>query len=586
MLFIAAFNFVTRSAYPHEDETDSAKIERLLAQLHSDFKFNFSRTPDTLKELKVLEPSFSKKQKDVVYLTHAAMLGFQGKHRERAELVQFYLGQVEDLTFRARFLGQLVNSYVNLGDYDNAVIYMYESNDLLPKLSKDVAVRSVLQSTIGVLSSFKAYDEALVYANRMLQMKESPENPGIKCMAILNIVELNYLKGNVQRARSSIPESDLACKDKDLELYRQILRAFSVIDLINTENFKEGIKVGQPLAEEFIKFNNGTEYRIKLEEALCRAYIGLVDYRSAQKYCMLAYEHVKSSKSSDGYETVTSTLAKLKEAQGDAAGALEYMKIAFEYRRKRTDDDLQKNVAFQRVKFDTKNKAAQVSLLERKNEMLAVERELERRNTQNLVVIVVLSAVASVVLCIVLVIIIKQKRSLTQAARIDQLTQVYGYPYFVSRSSEVFVNRKSEISVILVNLDRFRKINELVGFAIGDNLLVQVCGVIKHAVGQDAIIGRIGADEFGICLIGATEELANNVAEQFRKNVANIILEHDTQSLKLTASIGVAVVDTKGLTSFNDTVNAARDALLLAKNFGGNCVRSFGAMSDLNSGHL
>ena len=577
-IFIAAFDSLGGTAYSFEieTETESAKIDKLLVQLRSDFKFNFDKTQDTLKELKKLEPSFSKKQKDTVYLMHAAMLGFQGKQRERAELVQSYLGEVVDLNVRVRFLDQLINSYVNMGDYEAAIVIVNESHALLPKLSKDVAIRSVLMSTIAVLRLFKAYDEALIYANRMLQMKESPENPGIRCIAVLNIVELNYLQGNVQRARSSIPESDIACKNPELKLYRQILRAFSVIDLINTGNFKEGIKIGQPLAEEFIQFNNGTEYRIKLEEALCRAFIAEGDYKSAQKYGMLAYEHINSAKYSDGYEAVISSLAKLKEVQGDTAGALDYMKIAFEYRRKRTDEDFQKNVAYQRVKFDTKGKAAELSLLEKKNEMLAVEREVGRKNIQQLIVAVILSGVALTVLFIVLLVKMRRQHSLIQAARIDQLTQIYVRSFFISKSTEIIGNRNNEIAVILVNLDRFRRVNEDFGFAIGDTLLIEVCAAIKRIARDGDIVGRMGTDEFGICLVGASEEFASQLAEQCRKAIASIKFEHSVPGLTLTASFGVAVVDTKGLTSFSDTINAARDALLYAKNIGGNCVWTYG----------
>lgn len=574
--FVTAIYTITLNAFCYEVETDSAKIDRLFAQLQSDFKFNFDRTQDTLKELKLLEPSFSKKQKDSIYLTHAAMLGFQGKQRERADLVRSYLDQVTDPNIRARFLGQLVLSYVQLGEYENAIIFMNENTELLPKLSKDIAIRSVLHSNINVLRLFKAYDEALIFANQMLQLKDSTDNQGIKCLAILNVVELNYLKGNAQRARSLIPESDIACKSQDLKLYRQILRALSVVDLINTGNFKEGITIGQPLAEEFVKFNNGTEYRIQLEEALCRAFIALHDYKLASKYGSLALDHSKSAKSVGDYEAVLSTLAKLKESQGDATGALEYMKTAFEYRRQRTDDELQKNIAYQRVKFDSRDKAAQVSLLEKKNEVLAVEREAERNRTQHLIVIVILSAVALAVLFVVLLVILKQRSKLTQAARIDQLTQIYVRSFFVSRSTEVIEKRKNEIAVILVNLDRFRRVNEISGFAIGDSLLIEVCAAIKRIVRDGDIVGRMGNDEFGICVVDASEEFASQLAERCRKAIANINFEHRVPGLNLTASFGVAVVDTKGLTSFDDTINAARDALLFAKNIGGNCVRAYG----------
>ncbi|MFZ6655897.1 hypothetical protein [Undibacterium sp. TJN19] len=375
-----------------QNQTD--KVEKLLNKFDGNFRINFEEVESTLAELKALEPFFTKDQKDRVYVKHAAMLGFQGKHEERVKLINSYLAEVTDIEMKARFLGQLIRAYADLGEYEKAIEVMNNSMKLADRLTTNKAIANYLQGTINLLRLLKAYDDALTYANRILELKESKEE---RCLGILNTVELNFLRGDVLRARSLMPEADASCKDHGMRLHTQILQAMATIDLINSGNFEQGIELGIPLVADFELLNHKTEYRLRLEESLCKAFMAKNDLKSAEKYGKFAFEHAKSSRSVEQIETSAETMAVLKERQRNLAASHEYLKIAFEYRKRRTDDDIQKKLAYQRVKFNSRENAAHLSALEGKIQNLVTDYDQEKKSKQQLLWMTVSLALATFV---------------------------------------------------------------------------------------------------------------------------------------------------------------------------------------------
>jgi tetratricopeptide (TPR) repeat protein len=123
------------------------------------------------------QATFSTEQKNKFLLLRASALGFLGKHRERVEFVQSVISDISDIDYRARFLYQLSDGYINLGEYENALSYMNQSIVMLPGLKNKNAKIDVLQSAITILNSLRAYDESMEYARRLPEL-DRDELPG------------------------------------------------------------------------------------------------------------------------------------------------------------------------------------------------------------------------------------------------------------------------------------------------------------------------------------------------------------------------------------------------------------------------
>lgn len=129
-----------------------------------------------------------------------------------------------------------------------------------------------------------------------------------------------------------------------------------------------------------------------------------------------------------------------------------------------------------------------------------------------------------------------------------------------------------ELAVIMVDIDRFKSVNDTFGHGTGDLVLVAVADTIRNCLRAVDFSARFGGEEFIICLPEEGCELAMTVAERIRAAIARLPLQTaDGQSLSITASAGVALYPTSGATG-KALIAAGDEALYAAKSNGRNRV--------------
>ncbi len=136
-------------------------------------------------------------------------------------------------------------------------------------------------------------------------------------------------------------------------------------------------------------------------------------------------------------------------------------------------------------------------------------------------------------------------------------------------------------ALLYMDLDQFKVVNESVGHAAGDALLVHLAGRLQRCLMPGDRLARLGGDEFGVLLADGREEVARIAAERIRQAVAEIVWSHEDRSYPVSASLGLVLLDQPGrrrqeLMSLADTV------CFLAKEGGRNRLRIYRA-DDLES---
>lgn len=124
-------------------------------------------------------------------------------------------------------------------------------------------------------------------------------------------------------------------------------------------------------------------------------------------------------------------------------------------------------------------------------------------------------------------------------------------------------------ALLIIDADHFKKINDSFGHLTGDKALLEIAAAITRAVRSGDVLGRIGGEEFGAYLIGASDQEAKHVAERIRREVELIRFHpHDERMVPLTVSIG----GTSCMTDANvsELMRAADKRLYEAKNRGRN----------------
>jgi len=170
----------------------------------------------------------------------------------------------------------------------------------------------------------------------------------------------------------------------------------------------------------------------------------------------------------------------------------------------------------------------------------------------------------------------KSDLELTKVATYDELTDIFNRRAFLLRAKEnisLFARRKEPISFFLIDLDNFKKINDVYGHFAGDMVLKDFAVKIKGQFRVFDLFGRIGGEEFTVLLPGTNEEGALEIAERLRKSAENASVNVGSDHIiKYTISIGIVTVIPDENTSINTLYKISDDALYVAKRNGRNRI--------------
>ena len=167
----------------------------------------------------------------------------------------------------------------------------------------------------------------------------------------------------------------------------------------------------------------------------------------------------------------------------------------------------------------------------------------------------------------------KYHDELIDLAIYDSLTGFYNRRHFRTLLDEEIDRAKGAvpISVLMMDLDHFKDINDRYGHLVGDQVLTSAAQIMRTNAPTDAPFGRLGGEEFALILHDKTLEQAIALAESLRKAIETKPIETRDQRLPITISIGVAQTNEK-LKNSAELLSCADDRLYRAKQAGRNRV--------------
>ena len=176
---------------------------------------------------------------------------------------------------------------------------------------------------------------------------------------------------------------------------------------------------------------------------------------------------------------------------------------------------------------------------------------------------------------------------LRHMSQTDALTGLENRRHIETRLEEMFEHAKrlaEPFACVMVDLDKFKSVNDEYGHQAGDAVLRQLAKILKHEVREIDHAGRYGGEEFILLLTGTVLDAAVTFAERVRKAIEAHTFTFENGSIKRTASFGVAAWPHPKITSCDGLVRAADDALYVAKETGRNRVIRFD--SDVFNAHI
>ncbi|HET9424529.1 MAG TPA: diguanylate cyclase [Gemmatimonadaceae bacterium] len=183
--------------------------------------------------------------------------------------------------------------------------------------------------------------------------------------------------------------------------------------------------------------------------------------------------------------------------------------------------------------------------------------------------------------------LMEANQRLRHMSQTDALTGLDNRRHIETRIEEMFEHAKrlgEPFSCVMVDLDKFKSVNDEFGHQAGDAVLKQLAKILKQEVREIDHAGRYGGEEFILLLTGTVLDAAVTFAERVRRAIEAHTFTFDNGSIKRTASFGVAAWPHPKITSCDGLVRAADDALYVAKETGRNRVIRFD--SDVFNAHI
>jgi diguanylate cyclase (GGDEF)-like protein len=167
------------------------------------------------------------------------------------------------------------------------------------------------------------------------------------------------------------------------------------------------------------------------------------------------------------------------------------------------------------------------------------------------------------------------QRRMREAALRDGLTGAFNKRYLLDRLTTelAFAQRhKAPLSLIMLDVDHFKNINDTFGHPAGDAVLVRVATTVSEAVRKEDVFARYGGEEFAVLCRHIDVSQAAVLAERLRDRLAAGVTEHEGRRISVTVSLGVAGFPDVPVGTPQDLISAADAALYQAKASGRNRV--------------
>jgi diguanylate cyclase (GGDEF)-like protein len=161
----------------------------------------------------------------------------------------------------------------------------------------------------------------------------------------------------------------------------------------------------------------------------------------------------------------------------------------------------------------------------------------------------------------------------------DGLTGLFNHKHFhkrLSRELGRFQRTSRPLSLLLMDIDFFKKINDTYGHPAGDEVLRGVAGIVMETIREVDVAARYGGEEFAAVLIDTDKRGAARLAERLRKNIQKTRFEAEGHTISVTASIGISSCG-EDAEQTEEIIALADRALYRAKEGGRNRVVAVGA---------
>ncbi len=512
-------------------------------------------------------------QREHLAYLNAYAQAFEGHFDESVKQAKRLIDTSSDINLQFRAGVLIVNSYAVDGRFNEGLHQLGQTLSLIDRM-KDPELRQY-----GFLAAATLYNEIGQYqlGRRYAEMvTPEPASERMLCFA-------NYLKFNALLNLNALPANDapmLQAIDQCAE-HHEIVMA----NLVRAGLTRRWIAQGQGekalnVLQAHLAEAQATQYPRVISEVqsqLGELLLAKNDLDAAEVHAKAAAAQSPGIINTPPVVAAYRTLYTIAERRNDPVAALAYYKHYAEANKAYLTEVKARELAYQIVKQEAQQKNQQIELLNRRNAVLQLQRQVDKASAQN-------SRLLTLVVALFAALIgywgYKTKRmhhSLRQMAETDALTGVCNRHHFTVLGEKALAQcalAGEPAALLMFDLDHFKAINDTYGHNTGDWVLKRVADTCKHFCRRIDHLGRIGGEEFAILLHGCDLHVATRLAEDCRVRLAGIDTLESGYKFTVTGSFGVSASSLSGY-DLAKLLSHADLMLYRAKREGRNRVRTY-----------
>jgi diguanylate cyclase (GGDEF)-like protein len=480
---------------------------------------------------------------------------------------------------------QIAAGLINLGaiayltdDYKRSLVLLNDAYDIA-RQTDDEELKGTANTELGIIYSYLLQDE-----QSMAYYKQSYfhfKNAGMLLAAhnSLNNIAINHIYNkDFQQAidvlNTIITESN---KDTPSDNMFTVYANMSWAHLSKEESNAEAAYQYILMAKQYLQFTEKTDFKLEFyaNEAnvlyeLDRFDEVLISIASAEKI-FTNHEEMSQLKKQSYVSLINLKAATLyKKKLFKQAYNVKSLVISLTDKLYENEDN--RSITQVRLRLEAKQADKKNKVLD--NQRILYEANLNEAKLENEAqrVYLIISALVALAFAWVLVKLIQSQKKLKVASRIDVLTGAANRRSLMLKSQKAFklaITTKIDLSILMIDIDHFKGINDRLGHSVGDQVLAQLAAIGAKMMRKSDTFGRFGGEEFLVCLPKTSLKSGLEIAERIRSSVAEYSWSHNDLE-KVTVSIGVAtLVDDSDLISL---IKRADEQLYQAKLSGRNKV--------------
>ena len=426
----------------------------------------------------------------------------------------------------------------------------------------------------SVYQEISDYPKALEYHLNSLRMMQDIDNQYGEATSYFNIGIVNQKLGDEEQERIYL-EKALAsfAKLNDAAALAEVQINLGYLNLKQEQLNK---------AQSFFQKSLIASQELKNKSLYARAELGLATIAFNKDEVELALKQAEASlktANSLGEKTqlrdIYELLSKIYQAQGNDKKAL----TAFQQHHDNKDAILSNvyegKLSLLQQKFDAQQAKNTIAYLEREKALSDLRTRQALRETRYLTIGFVMIIFFVAVITYQYFKLLKKNRQTYLLSITDSLCNCYNRNYLFSVLIPKVVAEKKETYVLLLDLDRFKDVNDRYGHDVGDKLLAAFCCRIKKFISDNSYLIRLGGEEFVILGQDKTESQAMELAERIIRQTSQSPFEvGQINPLDITCSIGVSLGVTDSENALVDLIKQGDLAMYQAKRQGRNRVIS------------